>query len=161
MRLFTFTVLCVTILLTSSQCDNEVVPPYGYLKLTVTYPEIIIESDTVYWISVTGVGAEVRLYDQDAICLGYKDAMLNLVKIGGEYAMSEYQLVSNEKGEVLFSDIPSGKYFLIVFARKLDRYTEKYIEVRGGDTLKLTKVFTPDSRFLNGLEPWDYVMPPL
>ena len=155
------TVLCLIVVLTSSECDNEADPPNGHIKLTVTYPEIIIESDTVYWLKIPGVGAEVRLYDKDAICLGYKDAMLNLVKIGDDYATSLYKLLSNEKGEALFTDIPIGEYFLVVFARKLDRYTEKYIEVSGGDTLKLTKVFTPAGQFLNDLEPWDFVMPPL
>jgi len=152
----------LTIILILSGCEKEPVPdPNGHLKLTVMYPEMIITSDTVYWIPVPGVGAEARLYDKDAICLGYKDAMLNLVRIGDSYTMSEYKLVADEKGEVLFSNIPSGEYFLIVFARKRYSYTEKYIEVTGGDTLKLTKVFSPALRFNEDLEPWDYVMPPL
>ena len=131
------------------------------MKFTVNYPEVIIESDTVYWIQVPGAGAEVRLYDKDAICKGYKDAMLDIVWIGDDFATSKYRLYSNEKGEILFTDIPSGKYFLIVYARQLYKYSEKYIEVIGSDTLKLAKDFTADSRFLNDLEPWDYVMPPL
>ena len=131
---------CFVVLLTSSQCDKESDPLNGYLKLMVFYPEIIIESDTVYWKQIPGVGAEVRLYDKDAICKGYKDAMLDIVWIGDDFATSKYRLDSNEEGEILFNDIPSGKYFLIVYARQLSSYTEKYIEVHGGDTLKLTKV---------------------
>ena len=161
MKQLPLTVFCLIILLTSSQCENNTDPPNGHVKLTVYYPEVIIESDTVYWIQVPGAGAEVRLYDKDAICLGYKDAMLNLVKIGDHYATSEYKLLSNEEGEILFNDIPSGEYFLIVYARQLSTYTEKYIEVHGGDTLKLTKVFSPNASFVEDLESWDYVMPPL
>jgi len=161
MRHVTLIMVCVTILLTSSQCDNGADLPNGHLKLKVTYPEVIIESDTVYWIQVPGVGAEVRLYDKDAICKGYKDAMLDIVWIGDDYATSMYSLDSNEKGETLFKDIPSGEYFLIVFARQVSSYTEKYIEVYGGDTLKLTKVFSPNASFHEDLEPWDYIMPPL
>ena len=131
------------------------------MKLSVTYPEAVVVPDQLtYFIQVPGVGAEVRLYDKEAICLGYKDAMLNLVKIDGQYSTSEYQLVSDEKGEVLFSDIPAGEYFLIVYARQITKYTEKYIEVTGDDTLKLTKDFTDDGAYYKDLEPWDHTVPP-
>ena len=165
MRHLNLAVFCLTFLLTSSECTNEneadPEPTFGHLKLTVTYPEMVIESDTMYWFQVPGVGAVARLYDEDARCKGYKDAMLDVVWIGDNFATSKYRLYSNENGEILFTDIPSGKYFLIVYARQLYKYTEKYIEVKGGDTLKLTKVFTPDLSFVKDLEPWDYVMPPL
>ncbi len=153
---------CILFLLTMnlilSGCEEES-DPNGHLKLSVTYPEAVVENGTISWIQVPADGAEARLYEKDAICLGYKDAMLNLVKIGDHYATSEYQLVSNEQGEVLFCDIPSGEYFLIVYARQISKYTEKYIEVHGGDTLKLKKDFTPEGSFFKDLEPWDYVMP--
>ncbi len=160
MKHLTITVLCLIVLFAGSGCEKDP-DPNGHLKVTVTYPDVIIESDTVYWIQVPGVGAEVRLYDKDAICLGYKDAMLNLVKIEGQYETSLYAQRTNEKGETLFKDIPSGEYYLIVYAKQASSYTEKYIEVNGGDTLKLTKVFSPNASFHEDLEPWDYVMPPL
>ena len=146
-------------ILTLLGCEKDP-NPNGHLKVTVTYPEAVVVPDQrTYFIPAPAEGAEVRLYDKDAICLGYKDAMLNLVKIEGSYATSQYILMSDKKGEVLFSNIPSGEYFLIVFARELYKYTEKYIEVKGGDTLKLTKNFTPAAQFTNDLEPWDYEMP--
>lgn len=138
-------------------CEKE--PTIGNLKLTVTYPEAVVENGIISFVPVPGFGAEVRLYNKDAICLGYKDAMLNLVKIGDYYATSEYILISNEKGEVIFEEIPSGEYFLIVYARQLYKYSEKYIEVIGGDTLKLAKKFTPDLALSEALEPWDYEVP--
>lgn len=159
MRHLYLAALCVIILLSSSQCDKEIVPLNGHLKLTITYPEAVLENDSFYYIQVPGVGASARLYDKDAICLGYKDAMLNLVRIDDHYATSEYKLLSNEKGKVLFRDIPAGKYFLIVYVRQRSTYTEKYIELNGGDTLKLSKVFSPNASFVEDLEPWDYVMP--
>ncbi len=158
MRLIAFIFLCASILFTSTQCSKESDPQNGHLEVTVTYPEVVIEGNTIDWFSVPGAGAEVRLYDKDAICLGYKDAILNLVKIRDEYSMSEYLLVADEKGEVLFSNIPAGEYFLIVYAGQLYKYSEKYIEVIGGDTLKLTKNFTPSGSFFKELEPWDYEM---
>ena len=149
---------CTIIVLPGSGCEKE--PTNGHIKVAVTYPEaVVIPDQPLSFIKVPANGAEVRLYDKDAICLGYTDALLNLVKIGDEYSMSEYLLVSNEKGEVLFEDIPAGEYFLIVFARQLYKYTEKYIEVTGGDTLILAKDFTPELAFSNDLEPWDYEVP--
>jgi len=158
MKQIAITVFCTIIIFTGSGCEKE--PSNGHIKLSVTYPEaVVIPDQPLSFIKVPASGAEVRLYDKEAICLGYKDAMLNLVKIGDEYSMSEYLLVSNEKGEVLFEDIPAGEYFLIVFARKLLKYTEKYIEVTGGDTLILAKDFTPDLGFSKDLEPWDHEVP--
>ena len=113
MRHLNLAALCVIILLSSSQCDTEADPPNGHIKLSVTYPEEVVENDSLYFIQVPGVVASARLYDKDAICLGYKDAMLNLVKIDGQYATSEYILVSDEKGEVLFTEIPAGDFFLL------------------------------------------------
>lgn len=158
MKQFAITIICLIVVLTSSQCEKET--PIGHLKVTVTYPEaVVIPDQQTYFIQAPADGAEVRLYDIDAICLGYKDAMLNLVKIEGQYETSLYAQRTNEKGEILFENIPTGEYFLIVFARELYKYTEKYIEVKGGDTLKLSKDFTPAAQFTNDLEPWDYVMP--
>ena len=162
MKHITFIALCITILGIGSGCDKESEPPNGHLKVTVTYPEaVVIPDQRTYFIQAPAEGAEVRLYDKDAICLGYKDAMLNLVKIEGQYETSLYAQRTNEKGETLFKDIPSGEYYLIVYAKQASSYTEKYIEVNGGDTLKLTKVFSPNASFHEDLEPWDYVMPPL
>jgi len=158
MRCIGLIVLCATSLIASLQC-SKVDPPNGHIILTVTYPEAVVENGSISWIQVPANGAEARLYDKDAICLGYKDAMLNIVKIGDHYVTSEYLVVSNEKGEILFKDIPSGEYFLIVFARQLYKYSEKYIEVTGGDTLKLEKDFTASLTFFEDLEPWDYEMP--
>jgi hypothetical protein len=47
----------------------------------------------------------------------------------------------------------------VIFARQLTKYTEKYIELIGGDTLKLMKKFTPDGAYHNKLEPWDHEVP--
>lgn len=158
MKQFAITIICLIVVLTISQCEK--VTPIGHLKVTVTYPEaIVIPDQQTYFIQVPADGAEVRLYDKDAICLGYKDAMLNLVKNNGQYETSLYAQRTNESGEILFEKIPAGEYLLIVFAGTLYKYTEKYIEVKGGDTLKLAKDFTPAAHFTNDLEPWDYVMP--
>ena len=46
----------------------------------------------------------------------------------------------------MFEDIPPERYYLVIFARQLTKYSEKYIEVIGGDTLKLLKRFTRDGR---------------
>ena len=159
MKQLALTVLCVAILLTSSQCDNEADPPNGHLKLTVTYPEAVVENDSLYFIQVPGVGAIARLYDKDARCKGYLDAKLDIAFIGDQPVISIYEQLSNEMGEVLFKDIPAGEYYLVVYARQLYKYTEKYIEVNSGDTLKLTKNFTDDLTFYEDLEPWDHEVP--
>ena len=99
------------------------------------------------------------MYDKGAVCLGYKDAMLNLVKIDDEYATSIYMQISNELGIISFNDIPAGEYLLIIYAEQLNRYTEKNIEIVGGDTLALSKKFTYDIALSGGLEPWDYEIP--
>jgi len=161
MKYLSLSLLSILILLTSSHCDNEVVSPYGHLKLTVTYPEVVHEADTFYYVPVPGVGSEARLYDKDAQCLGYRDAKLDVAWVDDKAVASKYTKLSNETGEALFKDIPSGEYYLVVFTRKWLRYSEKYIEVKGGDTLRLSKDFTSDLAFYEGLEPWDYIMPPL
>lgn len=159
MKSYNIAALVLIILLGSNGCDEE--SPYGLIKLSVTYPEAVVVPDQqTYFIQVPGVGAEVRLYDNEAICLGYKDAMLNLVKIGDEYATSKYLLLTNEMGEVLFEDIPAGEYFLIVYARQITKYSQKYIKVDSGDTLILTKDFTDDGAYYKDLEPWDHTVPP-
>jgi len=159
MRHLSLSVLCFTIILTSSQCEKEVLPPNGHLKLTVSYPELVFENDTLCSIPVPGVGVETRLYDKDAKCDGYRDAKIDVAWIGNDATYAKYTQVINEIGEATFKDIPAGKYYLVVFTGKWYRYTEKYIEVIGGDTLKLTKNFTADLRFDKDLEPWDYEMP--
>ena len=159
MKYLSLSLLIILLLLTSSQCDREVVSPYGHLKLTVTYPEVVHEVDTFYFISVPGVGSEARLYDKDAYCLGYRDAMIDVAWIDGEPTGSKYVLKIDDGGEALFKDILAGEYYLVIYTRKWLRYSEKYIEVKGRDTLKLSKDFTSDLAFYEGLEPWDYVMP--
>ena len=161
MKQLTLSVLCFIILLTTFECDNEADPPIGHLKLTVTYPEAVVENDSLYFIQVPGVGAVARLYDKDARCNGYLDARVGVAWIGDKAAVWKYVQLSNETGEILFNDIPAGEYYLLVYARQLSKYTEKYIEVKGGDTLELAKDFTASGTFYEDLEPWDYVMPPL
>jgi len=156
MKYLSLSLLCILILLTSSHCDNEVVSPYGHLKLTVTYPEVVHEADTFYYVPVAGVGSEARLYDKDAYCLGYRDAMADVAWIDGKPTGSIYALNVDDKGEALFKDIPAGDYYLVIYTRKWTRYSEKYIEVIGGDTLELSKNFTASGSFDEGLEPWDY-----
>jgi len=159
MRHLFLSVLCITIILTSSQCEKEVVPPYGHLKLDVSYPELVVENDTFYFVKVPGVGAEVSLYDKETICKGYKDAMLGIAWLTDKYVSPEYKKWSNEEGEVLFKDIPVGEYYFVIYARHWSKFTEKNIKVFGGDTLKLIKNFTSDLTFYEDLEPWDYEMP--
>jgi len=158
MRQLSFIVLYTTILFTSAQCNKESDPQNGHLEVTITYPEVVIKSDTMYWFSVPGVGAEVRLFDKDAECLGYKDARLGRALIGDELAQCKYVANPNTEGKILFEDVEAGEYYLIVYAGQLYKYSEKYIEIIGGDTLKLTKNFTPSGSFFKDLEPWDYVM---
>jgi hypothetical protein len=114
-----------------SGCEKE--PLVGHLKLTVTYPEAVYENGTKYWIDVPGIDGN---------------------PIGADYVK-----ISNEKGEALFTDIPIGEYYLIVFSGEITKYTEKYIKIDGGDTLNLAKNFTPDLAYFNNLEPWDYEVP--
>lgn len=158
MKRHNLAVLGLVFLLAIFGCENET--PNGQLIVSVTYPEaVVVPNQPTYFIQVPGVGAEVRLYDKNAICLGYKDAMLNLVKIGDEYATSKFLQVANEKGDAVFEDIPAGEYFLIVYARQITKYSEKYIEVKSGDTLMLAKDFTDDGAYYKDLEPWDHTVP--
>ena len=158
MKQTALTVLCIIILLVSSGCEKE--SPTGHLKITVTYPEaVVIPDEPTYFIQVPGVGAEVRLYDKDAQCWGYRDAMIDAAWIDGNPTSSKYAQLSNERGEVLFKGIPADEYYLVVYARQLTKYTEKYIEVNSSDTLELIKNFTDDLGFFKDLEPWDYEVP--
>lgn len=159
MKQITLIILCAIILLTCSDCNNEPDPLIGNVKLTVTYPEAAVENGSVYFIQVPGAGAEARLYDKDARCLGYKDAGFGIAYIGENSVHSQYVLLANEKGEILFKDIQSGEYYLTIYAREISKYTQKYIEVTIGDTLKLIKDFTSSLTFFEDLEPWDYEMP--
>jgi len=59
----------------------------------------------------------------------------------------------------VFENLMPGEYLLIVCTMKLYRYSERYIEVGDGDTLKLTKNFTPDLGYIDELEPWDHQIP--
>lgn len=143
---------------TLSGCEKE--PTNGHLKVTVTYPEaVVIPDQTTYFIPAPAEGVEVRLYEKDAQCLGIRDARIDVAWIGDDPVYSLYSQVSSKMGEVVFNDLPAGEYYLVIFARQLYKYTEKYIEVMGGDTLKLKKDFTPAAQFTNDLEPWDYEMP--
>jgi len=113
MKHLSLTSLCIAILLISSQCDNETDPPIGHLKLTVTYPEAVVVPDQLtYWIQVPGVGAEARLYDKDARCLGYKDAGFGIAYIGANSITSLYISHANENGEILFEDIEPWDYVM-------------------------------------------------
>jgi len=148
------------IVLIGSGCEKE--PPSGHISLYVTYPEAVVVPDQpLSFIQVPASGAEARLYDNDAQCWGIRDARADVAWIDGKPTGSIYVQRSNEKGVAVFNDIPAGEYYLVVYAKQLYKYTEKYIEVYSGDTLKLTKDFTADLGYSNGLEPWDYVMPPL
>ena len=149
--------LTMTLILTGCEKDPD---PKGHLKLIVTYPEaVVIPDQQTYFIQVPADGAEARLYDKDAQCWGIRDARIDVAWIEGKPVGSKYAQFSNEKGVVVFNDIPAGEYYLVVFARQLTKYTEKYIELMGGDTLRLTKNFTDDLGYFNDLEPWDYEVP--
>jgi hypothetical protein len=138
-------------------CEKE--PENGHLKLNVTYPEAVVENGMLYFIPVPGVGAEARLYEKQARCIGYKNAGFGIAHIGENSVQSLYVSLANEKGEILFEDIEAGEYYLTVYARQQYKYTQKYIEIPSGDTLRLNKDFTPELSFFEDLEPWDYEMP--
>ena len=158
MKQQTIAFLCIIVLLTCMKCKKE--SSTGHLKLKVTYPEaVVIPEQPTYFVPVPGIGADVRLYNKDAICKGYKDAMLDIVWIGDEFATSKYKSTTDEQGKVLFNNIPSGEYLLIVYARQISKYSEIYVEVNAGDTLILRKDFTPDGAFFEDLEPWDHEVP--
>lgn len=147
------------LLLTSSGCEKE--SPIGHLNLKVTYPEaIVIPDQPTYFKQVPGEGAEARLYEKQARCIGFKNAGFGIAHIGEESVGCLYVFNANEKGEILFKNIEAGEYYLTIYARKLSKYTEKYIEIYIDDTLSLKKDFTPEGAYFEDLEPWDYVMPP-
>ena len=150
--------LCIVLVFSSSRCDKGD-PPNGHLKLSVTYPEAVVENGTISFVPVPGVGSGVCLYKKDASCKGYRDAMLDIAWLVDKYVSPEYKMITDQQGEVLFLDIPAGEYYLVVFAGQLAKYTEKYIQVHVGDTLILTKKFTPDIAINKDLEPWDYEVP--
>ncbi|RLD93069.1 MAG: hypothetical protein DRJ13_15965 [Bacteroidetes bacterium] len=126
----------------------------------MTYPEAVVEPDQpLSFIQVPANGAEVRLYDKDAQCWGIRDARSGVAWIDSKPTASICTQKTNEKGEALFNDLPAGEYYLVIYAKQLYKYTEKYVDVYSGDTLKLTKDFTADLGYSNDLEPWDYVMP--
>ena len=154
------------ILLTSADCENEpepepLVSSIGNLKITITYPEAVIENgEKVGYIHVPGVGAEVSLFNNNHVkCLGYKDATLGRVLDGEVLVQPKYTICANESGEIMFQYIQAGEYYLLVVARDLYRYSEKYINVTVGDTLELIKDFSYSGSFFKDLEPWDYDMP--
>ncbi len=140
-----------------SGCEKE--PFVGHLKLTVTYPEAVVDDGTISFVPVPGNGAGVCLYDKESRCLGYRDAMLDIAWLEDKYVSPKYKLISNEAGEVLFKNIPTGEYYLVVFAGQLAKYSEKNILVLSGDTLMLSKKFTADIAINKDLEPWDYEVP--
>ncbi len=87
--------------------------------------------------------------------------MADVAWIDGEPTGSNYVLKIDDGGGALFKDILAGEYYLVIYTRKWLRYSETYIEVKGVDTLRLSKDFTSDLAFYEGLEPWDYIIPPL
>lgn len=160
MKQIAIIVFCTIMVLTGFGCEKE--PPTGHIRLFVTYPEAIVEPDQpLSFIQVPASGADARLYDHNAQCWGIRDARNDVAWIDDKPTGSIYANSSNENGEVIFNDIPAGEYYLVVYARQLYKYTEKFIKVYSDDTLKLTKNFTADLGYSNDLEPWDYVMPPL
>jgi len=77
MKYLSIAALGIIFLLTSTGCEKE--SPFGHLKVTVNYPEAVVVPDQpTYFITVPGVGAEVRLYDKDAHCLGIRDARIDV-----------------------------------------------------------------------------------
>ncbi len=131
------------------------------MNITATYPEVIIDENGLHggWKQVPADGAVARLYNKDARCKGFKDVRFGLVFIGEELIFSRYDRRTNEEGIISFNNIKAGEYYLTIYAQQLYRYTEKYIEVPLGDTLKLIKDFTNASSHFKDLEPWDFVLP--
>jgi hypothetical protein len=147
MKRFTVFLITAIILLTGSECENSPEPmesSIGNLKITITYPEAVIENgEKIGYKHVPGVGAEVSLfYNNNAKCLGYKDATLGRALEGDTLVQPKYVMRANEKGEIMFQFIQAGEYYLIVVARAHYSYSEKYVQVTVGDTLELKKDFS-------------------
>jgi hypothetical protein len=164
MKRLTIFLISAFILMTGSECEKSPEPvesTIGHLKITVTYPEVVIENGkNIGFIHVPGEGAEVSLfYNKNAKCLGYKDALLTRALEGDTLVQPKYVTRADETGEILFQNIQAGEYYLLVVARKLYSYSEKYISVNVGDTLELKKDFSYSAHFFKKLEPWIYEMP--
>ena len=147
----------LTMILMLSSCDRW--PDTGNLKITVTYSEAVIDNGTISWIQVPA-GASAKLFDKDAICLGFKDARMGIGYIGDDLVLNKFSQATDEKGEIVFIGLPAGEYFLtLTTGWALAKYTEKSIEVIDGETLELVKNFTEDREYYEKLEPWDYETP--
>ncbi len=160
-----FIIISITAFLMISECDSESepLPPeptYGSLKISVTYPEpVIVNGSLEGFQQVPGEGAVVNLYqNKDARCLGYKDAAQGFAMDEETVITPKYRMWSNLDGEIFAEDVETGEYYLTIYTVQVRKYTEKYIEITAGDTLKLKKDFTPDIAFYQDLEPWDYMI---
>ncbi len=163
-------ILSFVALFTTYECESETeplppepepAPAPGHLKISVTYPEpIIINGSLEGFQQVPGEEAAVILYqNKDARCLGYKDAAVGFAMDGDTVVLPKYRMWTNGDGEVFIENVEAGEYYLTIFTIQVHKYTEKYIEIPVGDTLELKKDFTPDVKFYEDLEPWDYEIP--
>ncbi len=160
------TLITLAIVLLSQSCRDEPVEPeskIGHLKISVGYP-VIVRDETgspIGYVPGPAEGVTVRLYRNNARCLGYKDAGFGIAWTEEEPVQCLYSWVSDEDGIIELYNIPAKEYYLTLFAGKYKRYSEKQITVPLGDTLKLKKDFTALSRYRFELEPWDEPYPPL
>jgi len=147
-----------TIILTSSGCDNEPEPEpesiVGALHITARY-------QTNREDSIPDVGSYAMLFDEDARCPDYWEAIQGFAQLDGKTVSKLFYRKADENGEIPFISIIAKKYYLVVISKGMDRYTEKIIEIPKGDTLYLTKDFTNAAHLDWKLEPWDYVKPTL
>jgi hypothetical protein len=152
-----FCISLLTLILMLSSCSRW--PDTGNLRITVTYPEAVLEGGTISWIPVPADGASAKLFEKNATCLGFKNARMGIGHIGDDIVIYKFKQVSDEKGEIVFNGLPVGEYFLTLTAWDLSKYSEKRIEIIDGETLELVKNFTEDHQFYEKLEPWDYEVP--
>lgn len=152
-----YCILLLTLILMISGCDRW--PDTGNLKITVTYSEAVLDNGTVSWIQVPA-DASAKLFDKDAICLGFKDARMGIGYIEDDLVLNKFSQGTDEKGVIELIGLPAGEYFLTLNTGwDLATYTEKSIEIIDGETLELVKNFTADREYYEKLEPWDYEIP--
>jgi hypothetical protein len=136
--------------------DPELKSTIGHLKIYVTYPEVIIDSNGLYFgvRKVPGEGASAKVYNKNAVCLGYKDAQIGIAWLNEKYVTTNYYSDADEKGEIRLYNIQKGEYNIVLYSSELQRYSDTVVEVHTGDTLELSKDFTRYGRYVRAWEPW-------
>jgi len=166
MKRIKLTLLTLAIVLLSNSCGDEPEKPeskIGHIKISVGYP-VSVRDETgslIGYVPGPAEGVTVRLYRNNARCLGYKDAGFGIAWTDEKPVQCLNSWGADEDGVIELYNIPAKDYYLTLFASKYKRYSEKQITVPLGDTLNLKKDFTNLSRYRFELEPWDEPYPPL